>query len=286
MPFGLSVMRGVFAVTRISGDVVGTNDALATKCRREDLGITRHGKLRKRFARYPGERVQHVRFALLVYYVIEKGSELRPRGLRCGVGDGLHNALEIKLRGDDFTSPEQRLEQAFLLFQLPFGKGDPQGLRTITDNGEAAHNFSVAVTEWTIFTVENTRASGFNDLVLAAFAAGGLSSEGGVKIAILTDFPEEWKHLEGHATEHLRTRQPGNSLHGGIPDNVPAIRVVPEHAIGNKIKNFQQRWAVKQAGIRRHRSSWTGICHPKGSLGSPKQRIGCSSAVLSCFALS
>jgi len=77
MSLGHAPTGRILSVTRISGDVVRTDYALAIERRREHLRVSRHGKFRERLHGSSRQGVERVALAGLVDQVVEEGPKFR-----------------------------------------------------------------------------------------------------------------------------------------------------------------------------------------------------------------
>src|SRR4051812_19062549 len=136
-----------------------------------------------------------------------------------------------------------------------------QRLGAITDNANSTNNCSLGVVEWAIFSIENAGTSGFNNLVLAPFAAHGLAGKRRIEVAVFTNLGKERKDFKRYPANHLGARKSGNAFHGRIPDGVSTFGIEPENAVGNLVENIEQHGAFKQACIRGQGSGCAGFRH-------------------------
>ncbi|SEP80938.1 hypothetical protein SAMN05216409_102214 [Pseudomonas lutea] len=103
-------MGGAFSVTGVLGDVIRAYDALALEGWRKDGGVTRHGKISKRFARYTRQRIQHVTFTLLVQHVVEERAELRMNQRNGCIGRFLHQLVQVQFGSQASANPVENLK--------------------------------------------------------------------------------------------------------------------------------------------------------------------------------
>jgi hypothetical protein len=104
----------VLPVSGIRKDIVRPHHTFAQKSRREHRGCARHRIVLERGPRCAGQCVQHVAAALGVEDIVEEGAERGAGELDAGVGDDLHDLLEIKLLRDGSTSVVEDM-------QMPLG---------------------------------------------------------------------------------------------------------------------------------------------------------------------
>src|SRR6185503_5760549 len=98
-----AVIWRTLPVARIFFYVVNTHDCLAAKSWAKEFGRTWHREMRKRLARHTGERVEHVRRAFFIQYVVEERSKTRAGQLSGCVSYSLHGVVQIKLGRDGFA---------------------------------------------------------------------------------------------------------------------------------------------------------------------------------------
>ena len=110
--------RHVMPVARIGEDVAAAHRTRAAKGRLEDRGVARHREIGEGLARYAGDRVERVGFALVVDHIVEERPELGLADLDAGIGDGLDEALEIEVGGDRDTDAMHHLQAARFLAEL------------------------------------------------------------------------------------------------------------------------------------------------------------------------
>lgn len=106
---GHSSMRRVVAVSWILFYIVQPDHALAAECRAKKFRGARHRVAGKMAGIYARQRVEHVRAAFSVDHVIEKSAEFRPCQLRCRIGHGLHNLMEVELTRYQLAYATKRL---------------------------------------------------------------------------------------------------------------------------------------------------------------------------------
>ena len=105
MARGHTLVRRILAVARILGDVVGADNALASKGRSENLRGARHAEALELRPICAGKRVEHVARAFLVEHIVEERTELCARQFDASVGHHLDDPLEVELGCDGSPRP-------------------------------------------------------------------------------------------------------------------------------------------------------------------------------------
>jgi hypothetical protein len=112
MALGHPSMRAGLAIARVQRDVVGPHHALAPKGRVEHGGHARHPQALERRARNSRERVKPVAVAVLVDGVVKERTELRAGQLGRGLGDGLHQPVQVEFGREQRSHPVQCFERS------------------------------------------------------------------------------------------------------------------------------------------------------------------------------
>ena len=112
MPVGHALARRVAAIALVTGNVVGAHDAQPLERRREDRGVARHREAVKGLARHAGQGVQAIAFAIGIDDIVEEGAEGRARQFDPGVGDELHQTLQIMLLRQRRADAVERFDRA------------------------------------------------------------------------------------------------------------------------------------------------------------------------------
>ncbi len=110
-----ALVRRILAVAPILGDIVRPDHAFAGKGWREHLRVARHAELLELGPVRARKREQHIFFAGGVDHIVEEGAELRSGQLDAGVGDLLHDLLQVKLAGQGGAGVVERFENTALL---------------------------------------------------------------------------------------------------------------------------------------------------------------------------
>src|SRR4051812_6909085 len=95
MPIGLPIVRRVMTIAWVARDVIAADDSRASEGWFEHACVAWHRKFFEVLAIDARERIQHVRFARFVNYVVEKRAKSRACQFGGGIGDGLDELMHV-----------------------------------------------------------------------------------------------------------------------------------------------------------------------------------------------
>jgi hypothetical protein len=122
-----AVVRPHLAIARVAHDVVAAHRGAAVEGRSEHRRGARLAEVFEGFARRTGQGVQQVGVAILVFAVVEEGAEFGADQLGRGVGDLLHQHLEVEGRSQRVAGLAHQGQYPRLGAQRIFGANAAQG---------------------------------------------------------------------------------------------------------------------------------------------------------------
>src|SRR5215217_6821047 len=104
-------------------------------------------------------------------------------------------------------------------------------LRHVTNNGDAADDFTCLVVTWRVVAVEETVTARLWDDVRTILSDGAFAGERLEVVFVFSAFLQAGEKIESAFAQHVLTLDTGDALHGAIPGGVTALAIECDDAI-------------------------------------------------------
>ena len=118
MAFWHSAVGRILAIADIGKNIRRSHRTGASKRRLENSRVAGHRKFLECLAGRARKRIQRVRFAFLIQHIVEKCAELRVTEFNPGIGDHLHQTLQVVFGRDCNADLIECIQRVALLARL------------------------------------------------------------------------------------------------------------------------------------------------------------------------